>query len=102
MLAHSQAPVPTGNRLLLARIRSSGLEVSGVEVLDLSLAGCLLDWRGWTLREEQSVLISFPTLANLPASVLWAEKERVALMFRQPLHEAVYDHLVRGHTLYGG
>ncbi|MBC2665600.1 PilZ domain-containing protein [Novosphingobium flavum] len=102
MLVHSAVSWPANSPLLMAKVRSGGVELTGVEVLDLSLAGCMLEWRGWTLREEQRVLISFPTLANLPASVLWSEKDRVGLLFNNPLHEAVYDHLVRGYSLSGG
>jgi len=72
------------------------MEVAGVEVLDLSPAGCMLEWNGWRLKVEDRVRVSFPRLNNLSASVLWTEENRLALMFAQPLHEAVYDHLVKG------
>lgn len=101
MLAESAAACPGEGPPLLVRVRRSGVEVSQVEVLDLSLAGCMLDWRGWALLEEQRVLVSFPTLPNLPATVLWAEKHRVGLLFNHPLHEAVHQHLVSGHTFAG-
>ena len=80
---------------LLARVTKGGMETSG-EVLDLSLAGCMIEWRGWRLQEQQRVLVSFPRLSNLPATVLWVENDRLGLLFAQPLHEAVYDHLVKG------
>jgi len=80
---------------LHAKVSKGGVEVSGVEVLDLSLAGCMLEWKGWRLQEEQRVLVSFPRLSNLPATVLWTEANRLGLLFVQPLHEAVYDHLIK-------
>lgn len=89
------------SRSLLVRVRKGGMEIAGLEVLDLSLAGCMLNWRGWLLQEDQRVMVSFPDLANLPATVLWADQDRVGLLFNQPLHEAVYNHLVKGHTLSG-
>ncbi len=82
------------SRSLLVRVRKGGMEIAGLEVLDLSLAG-------WLLQEDQRVMVSFPDLANLPATVLWADQDRVGLLFNQPLHEAVYNHLVKGHTLSG-
>lgn len=84
---------------MLARIRSKGIEVPGIEVLDLSLAGCMIRTGGWTLREEQRVLVSLPNCANLPGMVLWVENGRAGLLFDQLLNEAVYEHLVSGYAL---
>lgn len=80
---------------LIARVTRGGMEASGA-VLDLSLAGCMIEWRGWRLQEEQRVLVSFPRLANLPSTVLWTENDRLGLLFNQPLHEAVLEHLLGG------
>lgn len=88
------APVPHGPAIT-AKVSKGGMEAAGVEVLDLSLAGCMLHWNGWRLQENQRVLVSFPRLSNLPATVLWTEQNRIGLLFAQPLHEAVYDHLIR-------
>ena len=82
---------------MLVKVRSKGAEMKDIEVLDLSLAGCMVKWRGWRVQEAQRVLISFPALANLPATILWAEDDRLGLEFERPLHEAVYEHLASGH-----
>jgi len=78
---------------MLVKIRSKGAEMTGIEVLDLSLAGCMVRWRGWRVQDQQRVLISFPALTNLPATILWSEDDRLGLEFERPLHEAVYEHL---------
>lgn len=78
---------------LSIRVRKGPLETSGVEVLDLSLAGCMVDWQGWTLKEGERVFVSFPTLSNVAARVLWIDEGRVGILFDGLLHEAVYDHL---------
>ena len=54
---------------LHAKVSKGGVEVSGVEVLDLSLAGCMLEWKGWRLQEEQRVRSS--THTNPISAVLW-------------------------------
>lgn len=81
---------------LSVRVRKGSLETSDVEVLDLSLAGCMVEWHGWALKEGQRVLVSFPTLSNIATKVLWIEDDRVGLLFDDLLHEAVYDHLTGG------
>ena len=90
------ASFPANRPAMRAKVSKGGMEIAGIEVLDLSLAGCMLEWKGWRLKEEQRVLVSFPRLSNLPATVLWAEPDRLGLLFARPLHEAVYDHLVKG------
>ena len=84
---------------MIVKIRSKGAEIKDVEVLDLSLAGCMVRWRGWRVQEAQRVLISFPTLANLPATILWSEDDRLGLEFERALHEAVFEHLAQGYRL---
>lgn len=78
---------------LLVRIRKGSLETVDVKVLDLSLAGCMVDWQGWKLTEGLRVFVSFPTLSNVASTVLWIEDNRVGLLFDDLLHEAVYEHL---------
>jgi len=92
MAATYSGSVPT----IRARVAKGGMEIAGVEVLDISIAGCMLQWNGWRLKEEDRVRVSFPTLNNLPATVLWSEQDRLGLLFTQPLHEAVYEHLIKG------
>ena len=84
-----------------ARIRSKGVEVPGVEVLDLSLAGCMVRTGVWLPREEQRVFVSLPNIANLPAQVLWVENGRAGVLFDQLLSEVIYEHLIASYALGG-
>lgn len=79
---------------LLARVRSKGLEVIGIEVLDLSLAGCMIHTNGWALREEQRLSLTLPDIANLHGKVLWIENGWAGLLFDKMLNEADYYHLI--------
>ncbi len=98
-----QARSGTGTRApMQVRVRAKGTEMAGLDVLDLSLAGCMIHKGSWMLREEQRVMVSLPTIANLPAMVLWVENDRAGLLFDQLLNEAVYEHLVGGYALGGG
>jgi len=81
------------------RLRTKGVEVSGIEVLDLSLAGCLIPSTRWTLREGQRVLVSLPDIASLPGAVLWVENGLAGLLFDQLLNERVYEHLLAAYAL---
>ena len=99
MSVQPQAHPSLSKPQMMAKVRSKGAEMNGIAVLDLSLAGCMLQWRGWRMQEEQRVLISVPALANLPATVLWSEDDRLGLVFDRPLHEAVYEHLASGFRI---
>ena len=85
--------IPVNRPRLFARVSKGGMDASG-EVLDLTLAGCMIEWRGWRVQEQQRVLVSFPGLGNLPSTDLWADNDRLGLLFSQPLHEAVFEHLL--------
>ena len=87
----------TGTQLL-ARIRSKGMEVNGVAVLDLSMAGCMVRTNGWLPREEQRVLVSLPNLANLPGKAIWVENGHAGILFDQLLNEVVFEHLVGAYA----
>lgn len=76
-----------------ARIRCKGMEVSGIQVHDLSLAGCMIATGTWLPREEQRVLVSLPSIPNLPGCVMWVENGRVGILFDQLLSETIFEHL---------
>lgn len=86
---------------MTARIRCKGMDVTGVKVLDLSLAGCMIETGGWLPREEQRILISLPAVSSLRAAVLWVQNGRAGILFDELLSEVIYEHLLAGHTLGG-
>ncbi|WP_338467752.1 PilZ domain-containing protein [Novosphingobium sp. ZN18A2] len=85
-----------GRPPLLIKVRKGPLETPDVVVLELTLAGCMVEWEGWALKEGQRVLVSFPTLSNVAAKVLWIEDGRMGVLFDDLLHQAVFDHLTTG------
>ena len=86
---------------MTARIRCRGMDVAGVKVLDLSLAGCMIETGAWLPREEQRVLVGLPALPSLPAAVLWVENGRAGILFDELLGEVVFEHLLASHSLGG-
>jgi hypothetical protein len=82
-------------KVLLARVRARRGTINDVRVLDLSLAGCIIDRRALNLAREERVLIKLPGLALMPCYVCWLEESKAGLEFEQPLYEPVLDHLLR-------
>ncbi len=82
-----------GGHLLTAYCRARGTRVR-LAILNITINGCLLDLRSWSLRAGERVLIRLPGLTDLPAVLQWAEDGRGGLVFDQPLHEAVLRHLL--------
>ena len=81
--------------VLLAKIRARKGTISDIRVLDLSLAGCIIDRRALSLARDERVLIKLPGLALMACYVCWMEEHTVGLEFEQPLYEPVLDHLLR-------
>jgi hypothetical protein len=67
--------------------------VHKVCVLDLSIAGCMIERTGPYLKADEKVLIRLGGLSYLPAQVLWVEEDRAGIAFEQPLYEPVLEHL---------
>lgn len=84
---------------MVARIRCKGVEVAGVKIQDLSLAGCMVGTGAWLPREKQRVLVSLPNVPNLPGSVLWVENGRAGILFDELLNTVVYEHLLAAYTI---
>ena len=84
-----------GTQPLFARCRSRTGLVVELEVLDISPLGCMVNRRIWSVRQDDCVLIKFPELAFLAATVLWVETEQAGIVFEQPLYEPVLDHMIR-------
>ena len=93
--------VPTGdNRCALrravklrARLRDRSATRFEISVLDLSLTG----FRAETLHRVHPgtlVWITLPGFSGLEAQVAWQQNEHIGCAFRQPLHPAVFEHIV--------
>lgn len=81
---------------LMAKCRSSRTGgVIELEVLDVSLVGCMVNRRAWTARTGDRVLVKMDGLSYLPASVIWVEDDRAGIMFEELLYEPVLAGLQR-------
>jgi hypothetical protein len=78
---------------LKARLRDRGSTRFDIDVLDLSLSGFRAE-TAYTLHPGTAVWITLPGFAGLEATVAWQTREQVGCAFRQPLHPAVYDHIL--------
>lgn len=81
--------------VLPARLRTRTGLVTDIDVLDVSLAGCMLERRALSLQEGERVLVRLADLAFMPAKVVWVDDTNAGLMFEQDLYEPVLDHLKR-------
>ncbi|NVE95037.1 PilZ domain-containing protein [Altererythrobacter lutimaris] len=64
-------------------------------VLDISLGGCMVDARAWSIRPGETISIKLPGLNYQPAEVVWNEDERAGIAFEEPLYEPTLEHLSR-------
>lgn len=90
MTRKSKAGQPSGLTINCRSSRGGSIEL---EVLDLSLAGCMVDRRSWSGRPGERVLAKLPGLAFQPATVVWVEDGRAGIVFEELLYEAVFEHL---------
>jgi hypothetical protein len=81
-------------RVLVSRLRSRTGRVNEVNVVDLSLAGCMLEKQALVIRLRDRILLKLPGLRYLPAQVAWIENRHVVLVFEEPLYEPVLNHIV--------
>lgn len=91
---------PSDNRATLrrdvrldARVRDRNASRFSVRVVDLSRTG----FRGetaFTIRPGSTIWITLPGLQSLEAQVAWQRGEHIGAAFRQPLHPAVFEHIV--------
>jgi hypothetical protein len=82
-------------RVLVSRLRSRTGRVNEVNVIDLSLAGCLIEKQALVIYLEDRILLKLPGLRYLPAHVAWIEDRHAGLVFEEPLYEPVLNHVVK-------
>lgn len=80
---------------LSARLRKSSGSHCEIAVLDVSLAGCLIERRGLSMQLDERVLIRLADLAFMPGRIVWIEEGEVGLVFETELYEPVLEHLKR-------
>lgn len=83
------------SKFIVAKCRLKSGTVGGIIVLDLSIAGCMIDRCAMAFTAGQRLLIKLPGLEYIPANVLWVDGDRVGMEFERHLHEAVRAHLLK-------
>lgn len=86
-------PPPTFDRYLPAHLRLRTGRVNEVRIVDLSIAGCLIERQAMALCQGDSLLVRLPGLSYMRATVVWIEDYVAALELEETLHDAVYEHL---------
>jgi len=79
--------------VLVSRLRSRTGLVNTVHVVELTMAGCMIEKCALSMRQDDRVLLRMPGLRYLPAIVVWIDEGRAGLAFEDPLYEPVLDHL---------
>lgn len=79
---------------LRAHLRDRGTTKFIIDVVDLSTTG-FRAVTSFTLHPGNVVWLTLPGLAGLEAHVAWRRGTSVGCAFHQPLHPAVFDHIVR-------
>ena len=83
------------SRFIVAQCRMKSGTVSGIIVLDITIAGCMIDRCSLSFKPEQDLRIKLPGLEFVPAKVLWVEGDKAGLAFARPLYEPVLHHLLK-------
>jgi hypothetical protein len=86
---------------LPARLRRSNGSSSNIEVLDISLAGCLIERHALSLCVDERVLLRLGDLSFMPATVVWVEEQDAGLVFETELYEPVLEQLKRSFVRRG-
>lgn len=85
-----------GDVHIVAQIREKGYGSYQAKVTDLSRAGCRIITPMY-LNPGASLYITLPGFAALETRIAWHVRDEYGCEFVQPLHEAIYDHIVKAH-----
>ena len=62
-------------------------------VLDISLGGCMVDARSWSIREGEMISVKLPSLSWAAAKLVWIEDGKAGIAFEEMLYEPTLEHL---------
>lgn len=79
-----------------ADIREKGAGRQKVSVIDLSRSGFRMHCI-FLIPDDRTVFLTMQGLESLEARIAWHEDDYYGCEFKQRLHEAVYDHIIRTH-----
>lgn len=86
---------------IAAEIRVSGAGKQRISVLDLSRSGFRMHCI-FLIPQDRTVFLTMPGFAALEARIAWKDGDEYGCKFERPLHEAVFDHLLRAYPALGG
>jgi hypothetical protein len=76
-----------------ASLRESGCTKFNVDVLDMSVSGFRFE-TAYSIAPSSRVWLTIPGLTALEAIVAWQDRYRYGCYFVDPLHIAVFDHII--------
>jgi hypothetical protein len=76
-----------------AEVRFRSGQKLQLPVLDISLGGCMVDARSWSIRPGEQISVRLPGLGYQSAEVVWIEDQRAGIVFEEPLYEPTLEHL---------
>ena len=62
-------------------------------VLDISLGGCMVDARSWSIREGEMISVKLLSLSWAAAALVWIEDSKAGIAFEEMLYEPTLEHL---------
>lgn len=78
---------------ILAEVREPGLGRIEAQIMDLSITGfrmrCMTRLTG-----EKNIFMALPSFAAIESKICWSDGDFFGCEFTQPLHPAVFDHIV--------
>lgn len=80
---------------LTAKCRLHNRSVAELRVIDISLAGCMVERRAWTFKPDERILIKLPGLEYQTANVIWSDEDHAGIAFENLLYEPVLHRLRR-------
>lgn len=79
-----------------AYIREAGAGKQRVSVIDLSCSGFRMHCI-FLIPQHRTVYLTMPNFEAMEARIAWHEDQFYGCEFKQRLHQAVYEHVVRAH-----
>lgn len=81
-----------------AEIREKGAGRQKVSVIDLSRSGFRMQCI-FLIPNDRTVFLTMTGLESLEARIAWHDDDFYGCEFKQRLHEAVYDHIIRNYPI---
>lgn len=86
---------------IVAEIRETGGGKQRISVIDLSQDGFRMHCI-FLIPPDRTVFLTMPGFESMEARIAWYDDNYYGCQFEQPLHEAIYDHVIRTYPSLGG